>query len=113
RQCARIAGATRLTVVVSSSPLLGLSGSRAETRVSPMRDGRVQAAVEIRGFREQVELIAHEIEHVIEQLDGVDLSSKAAAPGTGVHRIDHERFETNRAILVGVKVAQEVRGPGG
>ncbi|MGH9315206.1 MAG: hypothetical protein ACRD1S_18630, partial [Vicinamibacterales bacterium] len=35
RQCARIAGATRLTVVVSCSPSLGLSGSRAETRVFP------------------------------------------------------------------------------
>ena len=45
------------------------------------------------------ELIAHEFEHVIEQLDGVDLAAHAALPHTGVTSIGHSTdiFETMRA----------------
>jgi hypothetical protein len=58
-----------------------------------------------------VELIAHELEHVIEQLDHVDLPSRAALPGTGVRRTvsPDGAFETTRASQTGLRVAQEVR----
>lgn len=61
---------------------------------------------------DQVELIAHEIEHVIEQLDGVDLRVRATLPASGVRSRDHgDEFETTRAIRVGRMVAAEVRRP--
>ena len=54
-----------------------------------------------------VELIAHEVEHLIEQLDGVDL---AAHHATGdVWRNSDGSFETRRAIEAGRRVADEVR----
>jgi len=51
------------------------------------------------------ELIAHEIEHIVEQLDGVDLEAQA---GNGaVWSSGHRTFETRRAIEVGRRVARE------
>ena len=56
------------------------------------------------------ELIAHEFEHIIEQLDGVDLGAHAAQPHTGVTAIGHRRdiFETMRAKRAGLKVVSEL-----
>jgi hypothetical protein len=58
-----------------------------------------------------VELIAHELEHVIEQLDQIDLASLAALRDTGVRHAQGEGvvFETARATQVGLKVTREVR----
>ena len=56
-----------------------------------------------------VELLAHEVEHVVEQLDGVDL---AAHLGTGqVWRGRDGGFETRRAVDVGRRVAAEAGAP--
>ena len=55
-----------------------------------------------------VELIAHELEHVLEQLDGVNLPQLAQSPGVSANR--HERgrsFETARAKQIGLDVAAE------
>ena len=56
------------------------------------------------------ELIAHEFEHIIEQLDGVDLAAHAAQRHTGVTAIGHGRdmFETMRAKRAGLKVVSEL-----
>lgn len=63
--------------------------------------------------RSAVELIAHELEHVIEQLDGVHLF---AASEHGVFRSATDAFETKRAIHVGELVERQfwhARGEGG
>ncbi len=53
------------------------------------------------------ELVAHEIEHILEQLDGVDLKTQA---GSGaVWKSDDGAFETRRAIEAGKRVAREIR----
>jgi hypothetical protein len=56
-------------------------------------------------------LIAHEFEHIIEQLDGIDLSSRVHLPSSGVSRGrgEADAFETTRAKRMGVTVAAEVR----
>ena len=56
------------------------------------------------------ELIAHEFEHIIEQLDGVDLAAHAAQRHTGVTAIGHRHdiFETMRAKRAGLKVVSEL-----
>ena len=111
RQCLRIANALGLTVVLRQFMTRPPERLRARTSFWTARDGRRYATVEIGPLDDQVELIAHEIEHVIERLDGVDLRARAALPGTGVHRCDgaDDAFETIRATRAGLAVAQEVR----
>jgi hypothetical protein len=55
------------------------------------------------------EYIAHELEHVVEQLEGVDLEAAFRARLRGVRRNRHA-FETDRAVRVGRRVRQEVLG---
>jgi hypothetical protein len=110
RQYARIASAAHLSVVIRSQPVIGtnLAGLTSIRRVA---DGRVEAVVNIIACGRTTELIAHEIEHIIEQLDGVDLPVKSRLRASGVHRVNNsavEAFETNRASAAGLRVAREV-----
>lgn len=109
RQCLRISNTPSLTIVVQSFYPRSHERVRARTRVMATQDGGLHATVEIRPLDDQAELIAHEIEHVIEQLDGIDLRSRASLPTTGVHFADDGAFETRRAVRVGMAVAEEVR----
>ena len=107
RQCLRLAAAPQLTVVVRvQHPLAG--GPRARTQISRQDQGRLLASVEISAGGDFAELLAHELEHVIEQLDGIDLAAKAAISNTGVHSCNGG-FETSRAVRVGNLVALEAR----
>ena len=55
------------------------------------------------------ELIAHEFEHIIEQLDGVDLAIMSRLRSTGVKRVNEvDAFETRRAIVTGLRVARGI-----
>jgi hypothetical protein len=111
RQCVRIAADRGLTVRLSIGSAPMGSDVRAITRMSRTEMGHLTAVVDI-GFRENAqELIAHEFEHIIEQLDGVDLASRAARANTGVTTIGHatDKFETTRARRTGLKVAAELK----
>ena len=111
RQCRRLANALGITVVLRQFLTRPPDRVRAQTSFSTDRDGHLYAIVETRTLEDQVELIAHEIEHVIERLDGVDLRARAALPGTGVRQGDggDSAFETIRARRAGLAVAEEVR----
>jgi hypothetical protein len=115
RQCLRLASAPRLTVVLQSFWPRETERLRGRTVLSTTPDGGLHAVVEISPLVDHVELIGHEIEHIIEQLDGVDLRALSALPTTGVHSCECDRgaFETIRAIRVGRAVAEEVRRSGG
>jgi hypothetical protein len=52
--------------------------------------------------------LPHEIEHVLEQLDRVDLTSAVAHGVRGVTRSKSDWFETARATSVGARVASEL-----
>jgi len=110
RQLIRIAAEPRLTVHVEVLPERSIPGARAVTRLV-RRDGMLTARIEVSALDDVVELIAHEIEHVIEQIDGVDLATYAGLPGTGVHTVAAGgiAFETVRASRIGENVAREVR----
>jgi hypothetical protein len=103
-----------VTVAFGLFPPAGRAGARtAMTRV----DGQLRAAiVEVPGpdATQLVELIAHEFEHILEQLDGVDLAAWAGR--SGVRRVggsDREGpFETERARQVGRLVAGEYLSAG-
>jgi hypothetical protein len=111
RQCLRIANESRLTVHLRAFPGLRPAGARAVTHFTRLPSGRLSAEIEFNRFDDGVELIAHEFEHVIEQIDGVDLSSIAELTDSGVHSVGPLGllFETTRAIKTGQRVAQEVR----
>jgi hypothetical protein len=110
RQYARIAGAPHLSVVIRSQPVMG-SRLPALTSIRRTAQNRVEAVVSIAACARITELIAHELEHIIEQLDGVDLPVKARLRASGVRRVNDQSFsafETNRAIAAGLRVAREV-----
>ena len=111
RQCQRLMDPRLVSLLLRHEIL---RGARALTEVKPI-NGRLSAVVRLGHGDDYVELIAHEIEHVIEQLDGVDLRARAELPGTGVSECGPKpsSFETVRAIRAGLKVAQEFRQNGG
>jgi hypothetical protein len=110
RQCARIASAPYLLVVVEAASLPAHMQSLALTRIVRYEYGRMRATIRIGVPHRAAELIAHELEHVLEQLDGVDLAAKARLASSGVRACacdDVTTFETTRAVATGLRVARE------
>jgi hypothetical protein len=102
-QCERIAAARYLRVVVELVQIAG--GPRAETTITRYQAGAVRADVRISFGQDYHELIAHEFEHVIEQLEGVDLRSEADHGRAWL--VDAHVFETRRASEAGRRVRRE------
>lgn len=109
RQCVRIGQAARiLSVDLRDDAQWGPSGLRAHTIITRGADAPSQARVllNVTYRRAVVELIAHEFEHILEWLDGVDYASGAR---TGqVRPTAADAVETRRAIALGLQVAREV-----
>ena len=103
-QCERIAGDPRLRVRLSVVSTLD-GGGRAQTTFHRYRTGALVADVEVLFGENYFELLAHEFEHVIEQLDGVDLRHEAA--GGRAWEVAAGAFETRRASTAGVQVLRE------
>ena len=101
-QLLRIGTARGVTVHVEI--VQHIIGARAMTRMVRQIDG-LTAWVEVARYDNVVELIAHELEHVIEQIDRVDLAESAA----GIYSVAAGGmvFETERAGRAGVSVARE------
>jgi hypothetical protein len=110
-QCQRIANEPLLTVRLGRAVRPLADQSRARTRIGREQSGALVASIEVPPFDNDVELIAHEIEHVVEQLDRIDLASAATRTGTGVQVLSTAplTFETTRATTIGRRVAEEVR----
>lgn len=113
RQCLRIGNTPDLLITLHRSDAAS-PWTRARARIARAANGTLLAAIEVVGREDLVELIAHEFEHVIEQLDGVDLPARARLASTGVSRGSGEAnaFETVRARRVGLIVSAEVRNSG-
>jgi hypothetical protein len=108
RQWARLAAARHLSVLIrSEGPPSDRAGALTQIQ---QRGGRMDAVVQVGLSRRSAELIAHELEHVIEQLDGIDLHVKSLLPASGVRRVwDLGAYETTRAIATGLRVAREAQ----
>jgi hypothetical protein len=119
QQCRALAAAPRLRASVNVSYRQHSSATRARTSFRDAGSGAVAAEIEIRMAQDMTELLAHEFEHLLEQIDGVDL--QALARTGAARRLMDGAFETERAIAVGHQVAGEVannapdrvRGAGG
>jgi hypothetical protein len=108
-QLMRIAATPGLAVHVEIVPRV--VGARARTRMVREAD-KLTAWVEVARLENVIEMIAHEIEHVIEQIERIDLAGRAAVAGSGIYSVslDATTFETARAARAGVTVAREVAG---
>ena len=102
-QCERIAAARNLRVDVDLVQTLG--AVRGETAITRDRAGTIRAEVRIGFGQDYRELIAHEFEHIIEQLDGVNL--RAEADQGRAWLLDGHVFETRRASETGRRVRRE------
>jgi hypothetical protein len=109
RQCARLA--EHPDVIVRVELAVAMQHGWARSRLEPHQEG-LTAAVQI-AMRKPglyVEHIAHELEHVLEQVDGTDLSRLARQGLDGVVNRGG-RYETARAQSVGRTVAHDVLMP--
>jgi hypothetical protein len=111
RQWARVARASNVAITLRNE-IRASHNADAWTTITRGADGRTrQIIISVIVGPRTAELIAHEFEHIVEQLDGVDLRQKAAMRASGVRTCDcgaTEMFETKRAIAVGQQVAREV-----
>jgi hypothetical protein len=101
QQCQRLAGAHVVVVVQWADDMTSLH--HAETRIL-RNDGRVfRAVVRLRAADEPAVQLIHELEHVIEALDGID--HRLASCGW---RTRAGAYETTRARLVEAEVRREL-----
>ena len=110
RQCHRLANTPELTVNLLTTASARDIRLRARTRIVRKPVGLI-ATIEFLQLADAPELIAHEIEHIIEQLDGIDLAARASVAASGVHLRDgpDALYETERAKRVGLTVAADMR----
>ena len=107
RQCARLAENAAVIVHIQLDSR-ARHGRHALTRVSRHDPGlTAMVKIELRRPELYVELIAHELEHVLEHIDGVDLPRLAHQRLNGVMNSGGE-YETARARAVGQAVVREM-----
>ena len=104
QQCGALA---EKRAVASIAPGPDRSGSRALTRITFANDGVVVGRVSVPLGLDTVEYIAHELEHILERAEGVDLPRESGRRDSGVW-IALDGYETQRAIERGRQVAREV-----
>jgi hypothetical protein len=105
-QCERIAGADNLRVTIRIDTAIP-GRCRAYTIVQ-RRGYDIAADVRLPAGRELIELIGHEFEHLLEQIEGLDLKRLARIKGSGVRELEGRVFETDRAQAAGRLVAAEI-----
>lgn len=103
QQCLRIAATAVLRVRVRIAK--DLQGGRAETTIRHHDTGALRADVVLLFGEDYVELLAHEFEHVLEQVDRVSLAHEVSAKRAWVTPTG--AFETLRAWEIGMRARQE------
>jgi len=104
QQCARIA-ASRVVRVTLRVGTAVEAGAMAQTVISRYDTGAIRAEVTLRFAEDYWLLLAHEFEHIIEQVEGVDLRDEAASGRAW--RTSNGAWETRRAFNAGIRVRRE------
>jgi hypothetical protein len=107
RQCERIAQASELTVKLSFNPKLSAPGGCQCHALTTTDPAYKRILVRIFHLEHAAEMLGHEFEHVVEQLEGLKLRTLAATKGARVYENLNGSFETRRAILAGRQVKAE------
>jgi hypothetical protein len=105
RQQCRVLAASHISAIVRYALRPPGAAPRARAVFRERPSGLLIADIEIGISPDLTELLAHEFEHVLEQLDGVDLH-RLARQGQAVKMPDGA-FETKRAIAAGQRVMGE------
>jgi hypothetical protein len=114
-QCAKIAAAPRTYVSVALSVRPFLEQTRARSTARRYLSGVLMVDIEIPpASPDFAELLAHELEHVTEFIDGVDFKALVAARDSGgVQCSASAGFESTRAQQAGRTAAAEIDLAGG
>jgi hypothetical protein len=102
-------GVLRVSLISSWLPHEAMN-ARARTAISRYASGAIRAVVELPKGVDITELLPHELEHVLEQVEGVDLPTLATRRASGVHQVERGVYETERARGAGLMAVQEVYG---
>ena len=108
-QYRRIAEAPSLIVGVRTDVRLCETSYRARTTFRRYQSGLVVANVTIAPGVRPGEWIAHEFEHILELLEGRNLTELASSHASDVWFSGTDVIETDRAIRAGRTVVDEVR----
>jgi hypothetical protein len=109
RQMQTLLHAQRVRMTVSYGGLRGMRMFQAHSVVTHHEYGALIVDTTLFAPADMVALLAHEIEHVCEQIEGVDLKTLALRRDSGVYDTGGH-YETQRAILAGHRVARELHG---
>ena len=108
RQWTRVAAA-QVRIAIAFDKSMQTDSVHAQSEITRKPDLSVRISLRLVD-RAAPEHLAHELEHVLEQLDDVDLAQAVASHVHGVSANGRTPvFETRRAIVVGKLVAAEVR----
>jgi hypothetical protein len=102
-QCERIAATPWVRVTLAMTT--GLGEARARTTIFRFSAGALRAEVVLQFGQDYRELLAHEFEHVLEQLDGIDLRLEAQHGRAWL--LGSGAFETRRASEAGRRARRE------
>lgn len=104
-QCEKIAAAPQAHIEIKIMPNIGC---RALSSIKKS-NGQLEITIQLAPMSPNlyVELIGHEFEHILEQLEGIDLRSLANKPKSRVYRLYNGSFETDRAVQAGQTIAYE------
>jgi hypothetical protein len=108
-QYRRIAETPSLVMGVRIDPLLCEGTFRARTTFRRYASGLLVVVVSVGPGSRRTEWLAHEFEHVIEQLEGRDLVRLARDRSRDVWYSADDVFETGRAVRAGRTVLDEAR----
>jgi hypothetical protein len=106
RQCDDLAAARAVVSVEWDKPN-ALWHARTRTGT---HEGVVVAYVAVPPVGEAVGYVAHELQHVLERIRGLDFEAESRRTGSGVWRAASGDFETQAAIDAGRLVWKEVSG---
>jgi hypothetical protein len=109
KQCARIGAASRVHVWITIEPRVATADTRARSTVRRFDSGLLDVEIALpQAGTDFVELLAHELEHVTEFIEGVDL--RALARNRDRHVVQRRydgAIESDRARAAGLAAAAE------
>ncbi len=85
------------------------STRRAKTVITKYSSGLLLAVIHVAPGDDLAEIVAHEFEHVIEQIEGVNLDALVRSGSKAAKRREDGAYETVRAQHAGLVVLAEVR----
>jgi hypothetical protein len=109
-QVERIAQSSSVIVTIRLEPPFDGRSLKARSRIRRYDSGLLIVTMEIGPGVQEPQWIAHEFEHVLELLDGLDLPALARRRTPGVWFSAPDVVETMRAVQAGAAVAGEMRG---